>query len=505
MTDASDRKNNRRGSHGGRGSEGRGRGGKEFGGNRGRGGKKFQGHRERPKANPRVIAWEVLRDVDLNDAYANLLLPAKLERTRMSGPDAAMCTEMTYGTLRARRFYDAIIEKVSDRPVDQIEAAVLNAMRLGAHQILAMRVADHAAVSETVGVISKNADTKIANRAAGFVNAILRRITEKSREEWLEVVTEGLSDDERLEISTSHPAWIIRSLRQALVANGRNAEELTQLLEAHNTPARVCLSVLDGTRDQVAQKHGEPTELSPIGVTLTHGDPAHVDAVASGHARVQDEGSQLVALALVEAEAHEDPSDPWLDLCAGPGGKTSVLAAHAGNKKVDAVDASAHRTELVKDSTRAFDNVQAVNDDGREFAAAHPNTYARVLVDVPCSGLGALRRRPEARWRRKPSDIGALGGVQRDLLRTAIEATKPGGVIAYTTCSPHVAETLMVVEDIAKKQPVTVMDAPEVVAQLSGKPAQTFESATVASGRVVQLWPHIHSTDGMFLALLKKD
>lgn len=494
MTDASDRKNNSRGSRGGRGSEGRGRGGK-----------KFQGHRERPKANPRVIAWEVLRDVDLNDAYANLLLPAKLERTRMSGPDAAMCTEMTYGTLRARRFYDAIIEKVSDRPVDQIEAAVLNAMRLGAHQILAMRVADHAAVSETVGVISKNADTKIANRAAGFVNAILRRITEKSRDEWLEVVTEGLSDDERLEISTSHPAWIIRSLRQALVANGRNAEELTQLLEAHNTPARVCLSVLDGTRDQVAQKHGEPTELSPIGVTLTHGDPAHVDAVASGHARVQDEGSQLVALALVEAEAQEDPADPWLDLCAGPGGKTSVLAAHAGNKKVDAVDASAHRTELVKDSTRAFDNVQAVNDDGREFAAAHPNTYARVLVDVPCSGLGALRRRPEARWRRKPSDIGALGGVQRDLLRTAIEATKSGGVIAYTTCSPHVAETLMVIEDIVKKQPVTVIDAPEVVAQLSGKPAETFESATVASGRVVQLWPHIHSTDGMFLALLKKD
>lgn len=494
MTDASDRKNNSRGSRGGRGSEGRGRGGK-----------KFQGHRERPKANPRVIAWEVLRDVDLNDAYANLLLPAKLERTRMSGPNAAMCTEMTYGTLRARRFYDAIIEKVSDRPVDQIEAAVLNAMRLGAHQILARRVADHAAVSETVGVISKNADTKIANRAAGFVNAILRRITEKSREEWLEVVTEGLSDDERLEISTSHPAWIIRSLRQALVANGRNAEELTQLLEAHNTPARVCLSVLDGTRDQVAQKHGEPTELSPIGVTLTHGDPAHVDAVASGHARVQDEGSQLVALALVEAEAQEDPADPWLDLCAGPGGKTSVLAAHAGNKKVDAVDASAHRTELVKDSTRAFDNVQAVNDDGREFAAAHPNTYARVLVDVPCSGLGALRRRPEARWRRKPSHIGALGGVQRDLLRTAIEATKPGGVTAYTTCSPHVAETLMVIEDIVKKQPVTVMDAPEVVAQLSGKPAQTFESATVASGRVVQLWPHIHSTDGMFLALLKKD
>ena len=182
-----------------------------------------------------------------------------------------------------------------------------------------------------------------------------------------------------------------------------------------------------------------------------------------------------------------------------------MLAAHAGTKRVDAVDASAHRTELVKASPRAFDNVQAVNEDGRDFAQANPQTYTRVLVDVPCSGLGALRRRPEARWRRQPSDIGALGGVQRDLLRTAIEATKSGGVIAYTTCSPHVAETLMVVEDIVKKQPVTVMDAPEVLAHLTGKPVETFESATVASGRVVQLWPHIHSTDGMFLALLKKD
>lgn len=447
----------------------------------------------------------MLRDVDVNDAYANLLLPAKLERTHMQGPDKAMCTEMTYGTLRARKFYDAVIEHVADRPAADIEAPVINAMRLGVHQILSMRVADHAAVSETVGIISKNADKKIAQRAAGFVNAVLRRVTEKSRDEWLEVVTEGLSEDEKLEITTSHPAWIIRALRQALVANGRSADELPALLDAHNTPARVCLSVLDGTRDEVAEKFGEPTKLSPIGVTLTHGDPAQVDAVAAGHARVQDEGSQLVALALVEADAQEEATDPWLDLCAGPGGKTAVLAAHAGNKRVDAVDASEHRTELVKDSTRAFDNVNAIHQDGREFAAEHTGTYSRVLVDVPCSGLGALRRRPEARWRRKPSDIGALGGVQRDLLREAIAATKSGGVIAYTTCSPHVAETLMVIEDVVKKQPVTVMNAPEVVAELTGQPTQTFESATVAGGKVVQLWPHIHSTDGMFLALLKKD
>lgn len=462
--------------------------------------------RGRARVNARTIAWEVLRDVDVNDAYANLLLPAKLERTKLSSADAALCTEMTYGTLRARTFYDAVIEHIAGRPAADIEAPILAAMRLGAHQILSMRVADHAAVSETVGVVRYNTDEKNAQKAAGFVNAILRKVTEKTAEEWTDIVTESANEDTALEITTSHPAWIVRALRQALVAHGRSAEELPALLEAHNTPARVCMSILDGTRDETAGKLGAArTELSPIGITLEQGNPAKISKVAAGYARVQDEGSQLVALALTEVPVDDSESDPWLDLCAGPGGKTAVLASVAGSRRIDAVDVSEHRSKLVADSTHAFSNVRTHTADGVEYAQAHPQEYSRVLVDVPCSGLGALRRRPEARFRRQPSDIGTLGGVQRDLLKRAIGATRPGGVIAYTTCSPHVAETLMVVQEVVRKQPVTVLDAPQVLAELSGVDPQLFASEQVGDGRVAQMWPHVHTTDGMFLALVRRD
>lgn len=460
----------------------------------------------RNKPNPRIIAWEVLRDVIINDAYANLLLPAKLERTHMMGADAGLCTEMTYGTLRGQKFYDAVIEKAANRPVAEIDAPVLAAMRLGAHQVLGMRVADHAAVSETVGVVKNRADAKIADRASGFVNAVLRRITEKTADEWMADVTEGLSEDQQLEIRMSHPSWIVRALRQALIASGRSADELPALLEAHNTPAQVCLSILDGTRDEVAHSLGERTALSPIGVTLSEGNPAQVAKVRNGWARVQDEGSQIVALALTEVPVEAEVVDsPWLDLCAGPGGKTAVLASVGGGRRIDAVDSAAHRSRLVAESTRAFRNVTTVTADGREFAGEHADTYTRVLVDVPCSGLGALRRRPEARWRRVPADIGSLGGIQRELLIKAIRATAPGGVIAYTTCSPHIAETQTIIHEIVRKQPVTVLDAPAFVAGVTGAPAEEFFAAQIGDGAVVQLWPHIHHTDGMFLALLRKN
>ncbi|WP_231447408.1 RsmB/NOP family class I SAM-dependent RNA methyltransferase [Brevibacterium zhoupengii] len=442
---------------------------------------------------PRRIAWEVLVDVETKDSYANLLLPAKLARTHMDAQDAAFTTELTYGALRQQEFYDAIIARAANRSIDSIDAEPLAGMRLGAHQILSMRVPDHAALSETVAVIKTNAP-----KTAGFVNAVLRRISEVDRAEWLRRVTAGATTVGEQAIEYSHPEWIVRAMTQALKGHGRQASELEALLEADNAAAKVSVSALPGLVDR-GELPGAPTEFSPIGVTLETAVPKNVDAVATGRARVQDEGSALVALALAQVEA---PAGTWADLCAGPGGKAAVLAAIAKqhDTALDAFDSSEHRVELVRSSTQALDNVTTRVQDARD--ATGP--YAKVLVDVPCSGLGALRRRPEARYRRRPEDINALAGLQRELLRAALDACAPGGVVAYSTCSPHYAETVLVVDDVLRNTDVEILDAPAVLAEVTGADSEGFASVSRGAGRYAQLWPHVHNTDGMFLALMRK-
>lgn len=458
-----------------------------------------RGRNNPQKANlARILAWEVLVAVDEDDAYANLLLPRKITRTRLRADDAALATELAYGTLRARSFYDAVIAEASSRPVDKLEIPVLNAMRMGAHQLLAMRIPDHAAVGETVAVIKQQTP-----RAAGIVNAVLRRIGERSREEWLDIVTAGLDGDDARALRFSHPKWIVAALEEALEAHGRSASEIDLLLQSHNTPAPVVLTALPGLdREELP---AEPTELSPLGAVMRRGDPGSLEEVRSGRARVQDEGSQLVALTLLAADA---PEGEWLDMCAGPGGKTAVLAAAAAQRGavVTATDASGHRADLVVDSTRAFaDSVEVFKADGREFAEAYPGDFARVLVDVPCSGLGALRRRPESRWRRSASDVRGLHPLQESLLESAWTACAPGGVIAYSTCSPHAAETLEVVRSFAEKHPdADVLNTPEYLARVTDQPAEAFASSAVGGGTAAQLWPHVHESDGMFICLIRR-
>lgn len=459
----------------------------------------------RTRVNPgRRIAFDVLIAVDDDDAYANLLLPPRLSRAGLSTADAGLATELTYGTLRGRGLYDAIIAHAAGRSVSKLDTPARNALRLGAHQLLEMKTAAHAAVNETVGLMRATQHMK----AAGFVNAVMRRISERTRTEWIDLVTDGASDDEKIGLAYAHPAWIVTALRESLTAHGRHPGELTALLEADNVPARVCLTVLPGLADRevISADYGEPTTLSPLGVELSSGDPYALPEVQAGQARVQDEGSQLVALGLTAAPA---PEGPVLDLCAGPGGKTAVLAAEAAatGTPVVACDVSAHRAELVRDSVRAIDaDVTVLTADGRSLADEHLGRYARVLADVPCTGLGALRRRPEARWRRRAADVEALQPIQRALLTRAIELTAPGGVVAYTTCSPHRGETIDIVTQVltASGTDVEALDAPSILAEVTGRDAAAFASARIGTGRAAQLWPHVHGTDGMFLALLRR-
>jgi 16S rRNA (cytosine967-C5)-methyltransferase len=214
-------------------------------------------------------------------------------------------------------------------------------------------------------------------------------------------------------------------------------------------------------------------------------------------ASVQDEGSQLCAVALTRPKI-DGADERWLDLCAGPGGKSALLGAllSISGGRLDAVEKAPHRARLVEQSTKGLPITMHVGD-GREPAALglEPGTFDRVLVDAPCTGLGSLRRRPEARWRRQPSDVGDLTKLQRELLLTAIELTRPGGVIGYVVCTPHLSETVAIVADVIRKTGVTALDTRE-----SFPP----DMPGLGAGPYVQLWPHRHGTDAMFCALLRK-
>ena len=454
--------------------------------------------RSRPVTPSRLVAFEVLMAVDVDDAYANLALPAKIKEFGLSSNDAGLATELTYGTLRMQGFYDRVIANAAARDIDTIDLVVLNILRMGVHQLLNMRVAQHAAVDESVNL----AEHMASLGAVGFVNAVLRRTSRHDLEDWQEFITKDISNaDERLAALYSHPVWIVRALKQSLEAEGRG-EELENLLASDNLNPRVTLVELPGFVDANDEVEGEPTKYSPLGMSLnTGGDPTRFARVREGVVRVQDEGSQLAALVL---SRHHDitPGEKWLDMCAGPGGKAALLAAEAtlGGAELTANEVIPGRADLVRKALAILPNVDVVTGDGVDIGLDQPNTYDRILLDAPCTGLGALRRRPEARWRKSPKDVGDLTALQAQLLPSALHALKPGGVLAYVTCSPHLAETRAIVEGaLRKNQIVSELDARAVLSEVAMEPLDIAGDSLSA-----QLWPHRHGTDAMFISLLTK-
>lgn len=448
----------------------------------------------------RWVAYDVLRAVSDDDAYANLLLPKLIVEAGLNPQDAGLATELAYGTLRRRGTYDAIIAEAAGRPVTQIDPVVLDALRLGAHQLLSTRVAAHAAVNESVSLVSAEA----GRGASGFANAVLRRIGRDDADTWQQRIEAGArSDDERLALRTAHPVWVIRALRRALAAEDR-ADEFEQLLDADNDAPEVTLAALPGLAEPGTPRR--PYAATAFG--SPGGDPRQAIADANGTVRVQDEGSQLIALALAAA-APVRAGERWLDLCAGPGGKTAMLAAlaHETGASLEANEVVPARAGLVRHAVRPLPiEVPVHEEDGRALAAQHPASFDRILVDAPCTGLGALRRRPEARWRKSPADVAELVELQMQLLDAAVDALAPGGIVGYATCSPHLAETTGVVAEILRRRDdVVELDTRAVMADVSQAPIDLAPRVADGPGSgSVQLWPHRHGTDAMFLALLQR-
>jgi 16S rRNA (cytosine967-C5)-methyltransferase len=459
----------------------------------------------RTRTDPaRRAAFDVLLAVEQRDAYANLLLPSVLAERGLTGRDAALATELTYGTLRGRGTYDAIVGVCSDRGLDRIDPPLREVLRLGIHQLLATRVRAHAAVATSVDLAKDVAGT----RSAGFVNAVLRRVSTRDLETWIGVAAPDRNADPlgHLVVRYSHPRWIVAALSESLgespaddAAGG--LAETEAVLAADSSRPRVTLCAVPGLADpaELVTGGGELARWSPFGAYLDGGDPAAVTAVGQGRAAVQDEASQLAALALAGATV-TGRDTRWLDLCAGPGGKARLLAGLAAGSgaRLVAADKRLHRARLAGAATAITGAAAAVAADGT-VPPWRPGTFDRVLADVPCSGLGALRRRPEARWRKSPEDVAGLGVLQRHLLAAALDAARPGGVVGYVTCSPHLAETRAVVADVLHERgDVVVLDAPAALPEVPGLPCRAPDS------KYAQFWPHRHGTDAIFLALLQR-
>jgi 16S rRNA (cytosine967-C5)-methyltransferase len=453
------------------------------------------------RSDPRALALDVLVAVETTRAYANLALPRLLDSSRMSARDKAFATELVYGTLRAQGSLDDLLAPYLSRPLDGLDSDVRGALRLGAYQLWRTRVPRHAAVGQTVGLIPP--------RARGFLNAVLRRVADAVDGPDPLRLSEVADPLDRLGLEYAHPRWIVDAYLDAL---GPAGDELELALAADDTRPTVHLAAMPSrlTADELAvEASGTTGALSPYAVYLDGGgDPGRIASVRRGFARVQDEGSQLCALAIHRAldpagvaAGASDAEDtlqraagapgpgPIVDIAAGPGGKAALLAAlEQGRRPLLASELRPHRARLVRHA-----GVSAVVvADGRQPPFRSGSAEA-VLLDAPCTGLGALRRRPEARWRKSPDDLTELVALQRALLASAWDLVRPGGLLAYVVCSPHLAEAV-----IEPPSGADILDVPGLLGLGADARAPDLD------GLRLQLWPHRHGTDAMSMTLLRR-
>ena len=423
--------------------------------------------------DPRLLAFEVLAEVGLQGAYSNLILPKALSESILEANDRALATELVYGTLRMQGRHDHFISAASDRSLEQIDPKALIVLRLGTHQLKQMRVPSHAAIYESVELAKK----VVGKSTASFVNAILRKIDSLDFEQ----LSKPTQEYARLALEYSHPEWIVSSYFDSL----KNSSDVISLLQANNNPAKPTLIAWPGLATQGELLEAGALAIASSSVAATFdGNPGDIAAIRERRAGVQDLGSQLV----VEKFYDEfKPNLRWLDLCAGPGGKAAYLSAllKRDGGSLLANEISNERAKLV---SQVMHHGEVNVSDGRSMPD-ELGKFDRILLDAPCTGIGALRRRPEVRWRRSLQDLKNLTQLQSELLESATRLLSPGGIIAYVTCSSHQAETKFQIRSFLKQHSnFTRIKVQDERADIDGD---------------LQLWPHRDGTDAMFLSLLR--
>lgn len=437
----------------------------------------------------RLLVFQLLTQVNRQGAYANLRLPELLAQSILAERDRAFATELGYGTLRMQGKHDALIKRHIDRPFEEIDPGIIDILRMGIHQVKEMRVPDHAAVSETVEV----ARATIGESRASFVNAILRKATSDST---FESDLASISDEKkRLASIYSHPEWEVAAFYDQL----RDWQRVEDLLAANNRPVKPHLIAWSGrsTKEELMEEGGEVLDWTERGV-LSAKMPGLYKAVRERRAGVQDRGSQLVSKIFLNTAKDSIVPLTWLDMCAGPGGKASaifseLLQTRPGDQ-FTANEPSEHRAKLV---AQVIPYEHVISYPGQDLPSLGI-TYDRIIIDAPCTGLGALRRRPEARWRRTPQDLKELVHTQKELLTAGLKLLRPGGVLAYVTCSPHLLETKAQILEVLHRNPdLHLLGVEEFL------PAGVPHRVITEQG-ALQLWTDTDDSDSMFMAFLTR-
>ena len=423
----------------------------------------------------RLLAFEVLVQVELEGAYSNLILPKALTDSALEVKDRAFATELVYGSLRMQGRHDHFIAAASDRALEQIDPKALIVLRIGTHQLKEMRVPSHAAIYESVELAKK----VVGKSTSSFINALLRKIDSLD----FEVLPIPNQEFSRLALEYSHPEWIVSSYFDSL----KSEEVVRNLLKANNSAASPVLIAWPGLAsiDELVDAGALPIATSGVAASFD-GNPGDIPAIRQRRAGVQDLGSQIVVEKFYQSFL---PDLRWLDLCAGPGGKAAYLSAllKRDGGYLLANEISNERAKLV---SQVLHHGEVTVNDGRSMPE-ELGKFDRILLDAPCTGIGALRRRPEVRWRRNLQDLKNLTQLQSELLDSATRLLSSGGVIAYVTCSSHQAETKFQVRSFLKRH-------------------STFTRIPVEDERAdidgdLQLWSHRDGSDAMFLSLLRKE
>ncbi|TVP67890.1 MAG: 16S rRNA (cytosine(967)-C(5))-methyltransferase [Nitriliruptor sp.] len=424
----------------------------------------------------RRAALAALTRVEERGTWSNLAVPdaiAGLAEPR----DRAFAAHLAYETLRWEGTLDAALALVLTRPLADVEPALRRILRLGALQLLISDVPARAAVDTSVQLARSVVPPGRAKGAGGFVNGVLRALHRRGDDlDWPDRAEDAVG---HLALSTAHPRWVVEDLLSRL-----GVERSEAILTADDIAPGVTLRANTTQEALLAELAALGIEAAPgatPGAVRAPGvDPRELAAVAEGRAVVQDEASMRVALATGAGEGAR-----VLDLCAGPGGKTTHLAHLVGPRgAVTAVELHPHRARMITAAAeRQGVEVEVLEGDARTPPLPEEQRFDVVLLDAPCTGLGTGRRRPEVRWRRRPEDAASLAGLQLELLRAAAGRVAPGGQLTYAVCTWTAVETTGVVD--------------------------AFDRDVVAAGftrtTTSQLWPDTDDTDGMFIATWVRD
>jgi len=449
----------------------------------------------------RKIAYEGLRRVEAEGAYASDLLNAELG-ARVKAEDAGLATELVMGVLRWRRLLDFLLERQLKKPVAKLDLPVALALRIGLYQLRFLeRIPPRAAVNESVELVKSARKTS----AATLVNAVLRRAANEARIPAEKFVLQDAPLAERLGTLHSHPTWLV----ERWLARSGEQQTIAQL-EANNHTPRLTCALHDLTRREEifaallrADLHIEPGKILQSAFAVSGGSPTRTDSFRSGAISIQDEASQIVPL-LLDVQT----KDRVLDLCAAPGGKTPPLVRAAGpSGLVVAADRHTHRLRAMREQFKrlALTQVRLV-----ELDAASPLPFGalfnRILVDAPCSGTGTLARHPEIRWRLQPEQLAEFRTLQTALLKSALERLAPGGRLVYSTCSMEPEENEQVVEEVLRNISGFQRNATaDIEPGLQDKLVPGSESANLFDrGGFFRTTPGPLETDGFFAAIISR-